>query len=54
MMRVNTSDLAGLGVNQLAQTCGEEKERLEFLQDQIAELNSGLGKLYDAPGNRGI
>ena len=32
----------------MAQTCGEERERLELLQDQIAEVDSRLGKLYDA------
>ena len=33
---------------ELAQTCAEEREKLELLQAQIAEVDSRLGKLYDA------
>lgn len=33
---------------ELAQTCDEERERLELIQAQIADVESRLGKLYDA------
>ena len=33
---------------ELTQTCDEEGERLELLQAQITEIDSRLGKLYDA------
>ena len=33
---------------ELAQTCAEEKENLKLLEAQIAEVDSRLGKLYDA------
>ncbi len=35
-------------MRELAQTCAEEREKLELLQGQIAEVDSRLGKLYDA------
>ena len=44
----NLEELARLTNEELTQTCGEERERLELLQDQIAEVDSRLGKLYDA------
>ena len=34
--------------DELAQSCGENKENLELLQAQISEVESRLGKLYDA------
>ena len=33
---------------ELCQSCSENRERLEFIQAQIEELDSRLGKLYDA------
>jgi len=33
---------------ELIQTYSEERERLEYLRDQITELDNRLGKLYDA------
>ena len=33
---------------ELAQTSGENKERLELLQAQITDVETRLGKLYDA------
>ncbi len=44
----NLEELVRLTNEELAQTCGEEREKLELLQDQIAEVDSRLGKLYDA------
>ncbi len=33
---------------ELCQSCSENRERLELIQTQIEELDSRLGKLYDA------
>jgi len=41
-------ELVRLTNEELAQTCGEESERLKLLAAQIAEVDSRLGKLYDA------
>jgi len=44
----NLEELVRLTNEELAQTSGESKGRLELLQTQIAEVDSRLGKLYDA------
>jgi hypothetical protein len=44
----NPEELVRLTNEELAQTCAEEREKLEILQPQIAEADSRLGKLYDA------
>jgi hypothetical protein len=44
----NLEELVRLTNEELAQTCTEEREKLELLQPQIAEADSRLGKLYDA------
>ena len=44
----NLEELVRLTNEELAQTCAEEREKLELLQPQIAEADSRLGKLYDA------
>jgi len=44
----NLEELVRLTNEGLAQTCAEEREKLELLQPQIAEADSRLGKLYDA------
>jgi DNA invertase Pin-like site-specific DNA recombinase len=44
----NLKELVKLTNEELAQTCAEEKEKLELLEAQIVEVNSRLGKLYDA------
>jgi len=44
----NLEELVRLTNEELAQTCAEEREKLEILQPQIAEADSRLGKLYDA------
>jgi len=44
----NLKELVKLTNEELAQTCAEEREKLELLQAQIAEVDSRLGKLYDA------
>jgi len=44
----NLEDLVRLTNEELAQTSGENRRRLELLQTQIAEVESRLGKLYDA------
>ena len=44
----NLEGLVRLTNEELAQTCAEEREKLELLQPQIAEADSRLGKLYDA------
>jgi site-specific DNA recombinase len=44
----NLEELVKLTNEELAQTSEEEKDRIELLDAQIAEVNSRLGKLYDA------
>jgi site-specific DNA recombinase len=44
----NLEELVRLTSEELAQTCAEEREKLELLQAQIAEADSRLGRLYDA------
>jgi hypothetical protein len=44
----NLEELVRLTNEELAQTCEEERERLQFLEAQIADVDSRLGKLYDA------
>ncbi len=44
----NLEELVKLTNEELAQTCDEERERLELIQAQIADVDSRLGKLYDA------
>jgi DNA invertase Pin-like site-specific DNA recombinase len=44
----NLTELVRLTNEELAQTCAEEKENLKLLEAQIAEVDSRLGKLYDA------
>lgn len=44
----NLEELVRLTNEELAQTSGESKERLELLQAQITEVESRVGKLYDA------
>lgn len=44
----NLEELVRLTNEELAQTCDEERERLELIQAQIADVDSRLGKLYDA------
>ena len=44
----NLEELVTLTNEELAQTCAEEKERRKLLEAQIAEVDSRLGKLYDA------
>jgi site-specific DNA recombinase len=44
----NLEELVRLTNEELAQTCAEEREKLELLQAQIAEADSRLGRLYDA------
>jgi hypothetical protein len=44
----NLEELVTLTNEEFAQTCAEEKERLKLLEAQIAEVDSRLGKLYDA------
>ncbi len=44
----NLEQLVRLTNEELVQTCVEEREKLELLQAQTAEVDSRLGKLYDA------
>jgi site-specific DNA recombinase len=44
----NLQELVRLTNEELVQTCAEEREKLELLQVQIAEVDGRLGKLYDA------
>jgi len=44
----NIEDLVKLTNEELAQTCNEEQDKVELLDIQIAEVDSRLGKLYDA------
>ncbi len=44
----NLAELVRLTNEELAQTCEEERERLQLLEAQIADVDSRLGKLYDA------
>jgi DNA invertase Pin-like site-specific DNA recombinase len=44
----NLEELVRLTNEELAQTCEEERERLQLLEAQIADVDSRLGKLYDA------
>jgi site-specific DNA recombinase len=44
----NLEELVKLTNEELAQDCDREKERLELLDAQIAEVDGRLGKLYDA------
>ena len=44
----NLEELVRLTNEELAQTSGENKERLELLQAQITDVETRLGKLYDA------
>ena len=44
----NLEELVRLTNEELAQTCAEEREKLELLQSQVAEADRRLGKLYDA------
>ena len=44
----NLEELLRLTNEELAQTCDEERGRLELLKTQIADVDNRLGKLYDA------
>ena len=44
----NLEELVRLTNEELARNSSTEKERLELIQAQIAEVDSRLGKLYDA------
>lgn len=44
----NLEELVRLTNEELAQTCDDERDRVELLATQIAEVDSRLGKLYDA------
>jgi len=44
----NLVDLVKLTNEELAQACADEKEKLKLIEAQMAELDSRLGKLYDA------
>ena len=44
----NLEELVRLTNEELAHTCAEEREKLGILKAQIAEVDSRLGKLYDA------
>ena len=44
----NLEDLVRLTNEELAQTCDEEQDRVNLLNAQIFEVDSRLGKLYDA------
>jgi hypothetical protein len=44
----NLEELVKLTNEELAQTCAEEREKLEVIESQIADIDSRLGKLYDA------
>lgn len=44
----NLEELVRLTNEELAQMCDEERERLQLLEAQLADVDSRLGKLYDA------
>jgi DNA invertase Pin-like site-specific DNA recombinase len=44
----NLEELVRLTNEELCQSCSENRERLEFIQTQIEEMDSRLNKLYDA------
>jgi len=44
----NLEELVRLTNEELAQTCDDERERLQLLEAQLADADSRLGKLYDA------
>ncbi|MDO8689611.1 MAG: recombinase family protein [Dehalococcoidia bacterium] len=44
----NLEELVKLTNEELAQTCDEEREKLQLLEAQLADVDSRLGKLYDA------
>ena len=44
----NLGELVKLTNEELAQTCAEERHRLKLFETEIAEVNSRLGKLYEA------
>ncbi|MDY6911995.1 MAG: recombinase family protein, partial [Chloroflexota bacterium] len=44
----NLEELVRLTNEELAQTCHDETERLDFLDSQTADVDNRLGKLYDA------
>ena len=44
----NLEELVRLTNEELYQSCSENRERLELMQAQIEEVDSRLGKLYDA------
>jgi len=44
----NLKELMRLTNEEIAQTCDKDRQRLELLQDQVAEVDHRLGKLYDA------
>ncbi|MFC1902714.1 zinc ribbon domain-containing protein [Chloroflexota bacterium] len=44
----NLEELVRLTNEELCQSCSENRERIELIQAQIEELDSRLGKLYDA------
>ena len=44
----NLEELVKLTNEELAQTCHEEKERLQLLEAQLSDVDSRLGRLYDA------
>ena len=44
----NLEGLVRLTNEELAQTCNEERERLQLLEAQLDDVDSRLGKLYDA------
>ena len=44
----NMEELVRLTNEELTQAYGEDKEKLEFIHTQMDEMDSRLGKLYDA------
>jgi len=44
----NLEELVRLTNEELAQTCDEERERVQFLEAQLADVDGRLWKLYDA------
>jgi site-specific DNA recombinase len=44
----NPQELTKLTNEQLCERCEQERERIQLLDSQIAQLESRLGKLYDA------
>lgn len=44
----NLEDVIRLTNEELAQTCDDERDKIEIINAEIAEVDSRLGKLYDA------